>query len=89
MAVSLEGHKIKVTKPLDSILERFNDSENNGSDPSSGHHEHSGSKSGEVSGNGALDFLNYDEEEEPVVVEEVKDEFLTNKHMPPYIGKIE
>jgi hypothetical protein len=77
LAVALEGHKIKVTKPLDSILERFNDSENNGS--SSGHHEHSGSKSGEVSGNGALDFLNYDEEEEPVVVEEVKDEFLTSK----------
>jgi hypothetical protein len=42
-----EGHKIKITKPLDSIKERPNDSDNNGSDPSKSQNENSGSNSQE------------------------------------------
>jgi hypothetical protein len=43
----IEGHKFKVTKLLASIKEKPNDSEKNDSDPSSGHNDHSESRSAE------------------------------------------
>ncbi len=78
-----EGLKIKVATCLDSIKEKPNDSDNNGSDPSnsSGNNGNSYTKSGEELKDRGLQFLNYGEEEEenydePVVVQEIKEEFI-------------
>ncbi len=60
----------KKNMPLDSIKEKPNDSENNGSDPNSCQNENSGSKSLEEQHQQLLDL---EDEGAPVVVEEIKE----------------
>lgn len=69
--------------PLDSIKEKPNESERNGSDPNSVQNENSGSKSNEEHKEHNLDL---EEEGAPVVVEEFKENeiFYSNQHISPF-----
>ena len=76
---SFEGHKIKVTKLLESIKEKPNDSDNNGSGSDPSKHESSESKSGGEQKEKFLTQPDYDEDEEGApLVEEIKDGDMTH-----------
>lgn len=103
-----DGHKIKITKvikPLQCIKEKPNDSDNQGSDPSSAHHENSGeSRSGEERDENDeeeqkyeseinMQYLNsYELDEGKPVVEEVEDDVMNQNKISPsfyFINKAE